>query len=188
MTATKLRWILVGLIVLLLGGFGFGTWWLQGVLSESVKVTDHVKIDAEVSTSELQQLKNLQKQLAEEQDLIERTKEIAATTEQYRYQDQVISDLADYAARRGIQISTFDFSGAARTKPTELVGGAKRTPFSVTLKGPVAYATFLRFLQDIEANLTKIQVTSLTLSPDKDPNKIANPSLGMDVYIKDKAK
>lgn len=183
-----MRWVLVGVIVTLLAGFGFGAWWLQGVLAESVKATDRFKIDAEISTSELQQLKNLQLLLADEQDVIERTKQIAASTAQYRYQDQVISDLAGYARRRGIQISAFDFSGAAKAKQTELVGGAKRTPFSITLKGPLQYTTFLRFLQDIEKNLTKIQVTSLTLSPDKDPNKIANPSLGMDVYIKDTPK
>lgn len=183
MTATKLRLILLGLIVLLVAGFGTGAWWVQTQLAERVRQTDHTKIDAEVSTTELQQVKNLEKQLADQEDVVNRAKQIAASTAQYRYQDQVVSDISDYAARYGIKVSSFDFSGAQSAKPTT-VGGAKKTAFRLTLKGPLPYITFLRFLQDIEKNLTKIQVTSLTLSPDKDPNNIADPNLGLEVYLK----
>lgn len=184
MTATKLRWVLVGLILVLLSGFSAGAWWVQGILNDKVHQTDHTTIDAEISTTELQQLKALEKQLAGQQDIVNRAKEIAASTEQYHYQDQVVSDISDYAARYGIRVNTFDFSGAQSAKPTTTPGGAKKTAFRLSLRGPIPYITFLRFLQDVEKNLTKIQVTSLTLSPDKDPNNIANPSLGLEVFLK----
>jgi hypothetical protein len=182
MTATKLRLVLFGVIALLLLGLGTGAWYIQSILAENVKRTDHSKIDAEISTIELQQLKTLQKQLAGEQDIINRAKEIAASTEQYRYQDQVVTDISDYAARYGIRVNTFDFSGTQAKASS--VAGAKKTAFKLSLKGPIPYITFLRFLQDVEKNLTKIQVTSLTLSPDKNPNNIANPNLGLEVYLK----
>lgn len=183
MTATKLRYILLALIVVMLGGFAFGAWWIQGVLAQHVRDTDHAKIDAEVSNTELQQLKQLQKQLADEQDIVERAKQIAVSAEQYRYQDQVIKDISDYAARYGISINTIDFTQTAGQQ-TAASGGAKRTAFTVSLKGPLPYTTFMQFLRSVEKNLTKIQVTSLTLAPDKDPNSITNPSLSLEVYLK----
>jgi hypothetical protein len=181
MTATKLRYVLMGLIVVLLGSFGAGAWWVQGILAEKVRETDHAKIDAELSATEVQQLKQLDKQLDEQEDIVERAKQIAANSAQYQYQDQVIQDVSSYAARYGIQVSTFDFSTA---KTTASAGGAKKTPFTVTLKGPLSFVTFMRFLRDIEGNLTKIQVTSLTLAPDKDPSNITNPTLSCEVFLK----
>jgi hypothetical protein len=182
MTATKLRYVLVGLIIVLLGAFGASVWWVEGILTEKVRETDHAKVDAELSATELQQLKQLKKQLEEQRDVVDRAKQIAANSAQYQYQDQVIKDVSDYAARYGIQVSTFDFTSA--NKNAAASGGAKKTPFTVTLKGPLSYVTFMKFLRDIEGNLTKIQVTSLTLAPDKDPNNITNPSLSCEVYLK----
>lgn len=180
MTAIKLRYILIALIIVMLGSFSAGIWWVQGLLAQNVRATDHAKIDAEVSATEVQQLKQLQKQLAQEQDIVERAKQIAASSEQYRYQDQVIKDVSDYAARYGISINTIDFTQTAGQQ----AAGAKKTSFTITLKGPLAYITFMRFLRDIEQNLTKIQVTSLTLTPDKDPSSITNPSLSLEVFLK----
>lgn len=182
MTATKLRYVLIALIVVLVAGFGAGAWWVQGMLADKVRETDHAKTDADLSATELQQLKQLDKQLEDQQDVVERAKQIAATSAQYQYQDQVIKDVSDYAARYGIQVNTFDFS--TTNKNATAVNGAKKTPFTVTLRGPLSYTTFMSFLRDLEGNLTKIQVTSLTLAPDKDPNKITNPSLSCEVYLK----
>ncbi|HSE61352.1 MAG TPA: hypothetical protein VLA88_03580 [Candidatus Saccharimonadales bacterium] len=182
MTATKLRYMLIGLVVVLLASFGAGVWWVQGMLAEKVRETDHARTDADLSGTELQQLKQLKKQLEDQKDIVDRAKQIAATSAQYQYQDQVIKDVADYAARYGIQVNTFDFS--TTNKNAAATNGAKKTPFTVSLKGPLAYVTFLNFLRDLEGNLTKIQVTSLTLAPDKDPNKISNPSLSCEVYLK----
>ena len=182
MTASRLRYILIGLIAFMVVGFGVGAWWLQGLLATDVRNTDHAKIDADISAIELQQLKSLKKQLADEQDVINRAKQIAASSSQYQYQDQVIKDVSDYAARYGIAVNTFDFSTPNKQKTS--TSGAKITAFSVTLKGPLPYTTFIRFLRDVETNLTKIQVTSLTLSPDKNPSFISNPSLGLEVYLK----
>ena len=185
MNATTLRYVLLGVIVALIGGLGTGSYFVLDMLSKRVTTTDHTEIDADITTTELQQLKSLQKQLGDQADVVERAKEIAGTTAQYKYQDQVISDITAYASRYGIVISTFDFSVASATpNSTQVVNGAKRTPFTLTLKGPLAYDTFLRFMKDIEKNLTVIQVTSLTLAPDaKNPNNVTNPSLGLAVYL-----
>jgi hypothetical protein len=182
MTATKLRLVLLGVVAVLVLGLGAGAYFVLGLLADRAHQTDHTKADADTTSTELQQLKSLEKQLEDQADIVSRAKEIAATTAQYKYQDQVISDISVYASRYGIKISTFDFSAAQSAKP-DTSGGAKKTPFTLTLKGPIPFVTFIRFLQDIERNLTKIQVTSLTLSPDKNPNNIANPTIGLEVYL-----
>jgi hypothetical protein len=183
MTATKLRYVLIGLIILMVSGFSVGAWWLQGVLAQSVQSTERAKIDADISATELQQLKALQRQLSEQQDVVERAKQIAASSAQYKYQDQIIKDVSDYARRYGIQVNTFDFTSTGSQQQTT-IDGARKSAFNVTLKGPVSYVTFMRFLRAIEQNLTKMQVTSLTLAPDKNPSNITNPALTLEVYLK----
>lgn len=182
MNASQLRYLLIGLISVMVIGFGAATWWMQGLLASNVSATERAKIDADISQTELQQLKTLQKQFNDEKDVLERAKQIAVSSEQYRYQDQVIKDVSDYAARYGIQINTFDFTTTNAQTPA--ANGAKKTSFNVTLKGPLKYDTFIRFLRSIEKNLTKIQVTSLTLAPDRDPSNITNPALSLEVYLK----
>lgn len=184
MKATQLRYVLIALIVVMVIGFTAAAWWMQGLLASSVRTTEHAKIDADISQTELQQLKSLQKQLSDEQDIVGRAKDIAVSSEQYRYQDQVIKDVSDYAQRYGIQVNTFDFTTPNTNAQATAAKGAKITAFNLTLKGPVKYVTFMRFLSNLETNLTKIQVTSLTLAPDRDPSNIANPTLSLQVYLK----
>lgn len=178
MNAIVLRYILIGLSATTVIGLSAAGWWVQQMLESKVRQTDHARIDAQLSAVELQQLKRLEQQLTDDKDIIERARQIAAPANQYQYQDQVIKDLSQYAGRLGLRINAFNFTAQA------LQGNNNRTPFTITLDGPVPYETFLRFLRDIEANLTRMQVTSLALSPDANPAFIANPTLSMEVYIR----
>lgn len=182
MTATKLRYVLIAAILLTVGGFGAAGWWAQQVLAQKARETDHARIDADLSSLELQQLRRLKTQLEQQQEIIGRAQQIAATAEQYRYQDQVISDIQQYAGRYGIQISNFDFGAKAGSKSSD--NTSNKTAFTITLRGPLAYDVFLKFLRDLEANLTKLQITSLTLAPDKNPTLISNPSISLEVFLK----
>lgn len=187
MTATKLRLVLIGLIAAMVAAFSFGGWLLLQQLEQTVRETDHARTDADMAATELQQLRRLKQQFDEQKDIIDRAKQIAASADQYRYQDQIINDISQYAKRYGLQISAFDFSAAGSTASPgsqPAVTGTKRTPFTITLKGPLAYSSFLKFLRDIEQNLTKIQVTSLALAPDKNPSNVTNPTISLEVYLK----
>lgn len=184
MTASRLRLVLIGCIVIMVVGFGAGGWWVQQLLAEKVRDTDHTRIEAEVAQTELQQLRRLSQQIAEQKDVVERAKQIAGTNAQFGYQDQVINDITSYANRHGIQIGVIDFGAANTVSKTAEVNGAKKTSFNVSLRGPLPYESYLRFMQDLENNLTKIQVISMTLSPDKNPKNVTNPTINLEVYIK----
>ena len=183
MNASRLRYVLSGFIVLLVGVIVATIWMMQQLLSEQVRITDHTKIDADVSELDVGKLKNLEDELAERKDLIERTKQIAASVDQYQFQDQVISDLTVYASRNGFGISAFDFTQAAGAKPGTTPSG--KTAFVVSLTSPIPYDKFLQFMHDVEQNLTKIQITSVTLSPNpKNPTEILNPTINLEVFLK----
>jgi len=186
MNALKLRIILVVGLVLLLGALGTGVWWLQGMLAAQVIKTDHARIDSEMAQLDLEKLRRLESQLEEQKDIVERADQIAATANNYKYQDQVVSDLENYAKRHAIIISGFDFSGAnAPGASTGSPAGTIRTPFSISLKGPISFDKFMNFLRDIENNLTKLQVSSLSLTPTtSDPKMVSNPSISLVVYLK----
>jgi hypothetical protein len=186
MNALKLRIILCIGLLILVAALGTGVWWLQGVLAERVASTDRAKTDSEVAQLNLERLGKLQIQLQQQKDIVERADQIAATADNYQYQDQVVSDLENYANRHGIGIDNFDFSAASnKASSANSPAGTTRTPFTVSLRGPLQFDTFMSFLRDIENNLTKLQVSSLSLTPSQDnPKMVNNPSLSLVVYLK----
>lgn len=187
MNSLKLRIVLLVGLVLLLGAIGTGVWYLHGLLADQVAKTEHARIDADMAQQDLEKLRRLETQLEDQKDIVERADQIAATANNYQYQDQVVNDLENYARRHDIVISGFDFSasGAPAPKGSTSPAGTTRTPFSVALKGPISYDRFMDFLRDIENNLTKLQVSSLSLTPLADNTKmVTNPTLSLVVYLK----
>ncbi|HWZ66159.1 MAG TPA: hypothetical protein VNX65_05225 [Patescibacteria group bacterium] len=184
MTATKLRYILIGMIILMIIAMGTGSWWLRHSLSSQVIQTDHAKIDAELSQLESEKLQKLQIFLVNQKDIVDRARQIAADGQQYSYQDQVVKDLTTYATRDGLSISSFDFGATNASGKTSQPSGGK-TAFTVNLLAPIRYDQVLSFLHQIEQNSTKMQITSLTLAPDpRNPAQISNPTIGLEVFIK----
>lgn len=184
----------LGLLVIVIFG---GYFLLLANLKERVVETDHVKIDADVSTNDIERLKVLQQQLASNQDVVARTKEIVATSADYKYQDQVITDINHLAAATGVTVTGFSFPiGATTTGTTSTVStgagsapinvpGAKLLTITITMKSPMLYDNYLKFLRSVELNLTRMQITGIDLSPDPaNPSQITNPSIGIQIYVK----
>lgn len=185
MNATRLRIVLSIGFCLVLAALGAAGWWVQEQLAIQVAKTDHARIDAEVSQLDLDKLRRLEAQLISQKEVVDRADKIAATADNYQYQDQVVSDLEAYAQRHDISISNFDFAGSGPQDKSSAPAGTTRTPFSIALQGPLSYDRFMSFLRDIENNLTKLQVTSLTLSPTaEDPQLVSNTTLSLVVYLK----
>jgi len=77
----------------------------------------------------------------------------------------------------------FDFPTTTKTNTSST--GLKSIAATITLRNPVPYRNYLTFLKLIEQNLTKMQITDVSIVPDKDdPNLINNPVIGLEVYIK----
>lgn len=176
--------VLIGLIVLLVIGIGAGSWFLQKTLTERATETDHTKIDAELSQTELQRAKSLEIYLNQNKAAVEKAQSVVAETKTYQYQNQIVNDIESYAAKAGVSILGYSFPvDTSAAKPD--ASGLKTVGATLTLKNPVDYVSYLKFLKYIEQNVTKMQITDITLTPDRNnPNQVDSPTVGLKVYVR----
>ncbi|MDX2776563.1 hypothetical protein PV379_04325 [Streptomyces caniscabiei] len=197
MTATKLRLILSCSLVLiaamLIGAFVF----FYGQLRDAATSTNHTVVDAAASQNNIATLDKIEDFLKENSQVVERARSIVADSQSYQYQDQIITDLNDFAGRNGVTITNVDFTGttppATTTSPSATApapsqpttSGIKSTSATITIKTPVNYDNLLRFLESIERNLTKMQISKVSLSRGSaEGNDIVSDALTIEVYIR----
>lgn len=156
LTATTTRNILATvLVIIVLGaaaGFYFG---LQMIREYSVEVS-HTVTDSNASGNSITQLSQLKQQLATGQPLVAKADQLFSTPD--TYQTQALKDISKYAAQSGVSISSIDSAKADTT-----TAGATAYSEVVTIQSPVSYAKFLQFLDAIEGNLPKMQITGITI-------------------------
>ena len=167
MTAKTLRGILIFSIFLMIGlsatGFYFAQKWLlslAGTISQTVA-------DSNATDSSNQSLAQLQTALNEQQSIIAKTQVIAAPLS--TYQSQAIQDLDRYASDSGITISNYSFTqpAAAATSTTTAAAtssvASKNQIVTATLTSPISYTKLLKFMNYVEGNLPKMQISSVNL-------------------------
>lgn len=203
LTARKLRLILMGTIVLLIL-IGAGAFWL--LYGKLVAYSDTVKrasAEASLSNENLAALRRLETKLKANERAIERTKNIVADSQAYQYQDQIMNDLNTYAKKAGISITSFTFSegaaaGAAAATPAAsgtagaapqpaaapVAGGLKSTTVSVALSGGASYQSIMRLIHSIERNLTKMQLSGVTLNKEAGSDQVKVDTLTVEVYVR----
>lgn len=184
LTSTAVSWLLISAIILLVIGVGAGSWLMQSMLNGQVVETDHAKIDADLSRTELQRAKSLQSYLDQNKSAIEKTNSVVSDTKTYQYQNQIVNDIETYASKAGVIVLGYSFpQDTAAAKPDST--GLKSVSASLTLQTPLSYANYLRFLKYIEQNITKMQITNLGLTPDEDnANNIKSTSITLKVYVR----
>lgn len=187
MNSVKVQKILIAIVILLIGGAGASYYFASKFLNDHVTTTDHLKIDAKIGDQRIAQLNTLEGELARQAPNIERTQQIVAQSTQYRYQDQVVSDVHAFAAEAGVKIVGFNFEESATAQGTSgasSITGARAVNTTVTLETPVKYENFLRFLMAIERNLTKMQISSINMTPaPSSPGQITSTGIVLQVYI-----
>jgi hypothetical protein len=194
LTPTKLRIILITLIVLSIALCAVGFWFFRSQLvtyAEEVQAANSV---ASASSDDIVKLQNLQKQLADDAVAVTRAKNIVADSQYYEYQNQIISDITTYAKKSNVSITGFTFtdsstpaSAPAATSPTAALtpAGLKSTTASITIKNPVAYANILKFIHSIELNLTKMQLSGVSMTGSTTtPNEVTVSPITIEVYTR----
>lgn len=180
--------ILMGVLFLAVILVGTGFYFANKQLQAQATKTNHSKIDSELVEDEINRLKILRTYLSANQSKLQRASEVVAESQLYSYQNQVIDDINTYAQRTGLTILAFDFPPTPTKLPAgapALPAGLKKITLNVSVNGPIPYSNFMRFVRSIEQNLTKLQVTSLTLTPDEqNRNNLTDSSIGLEVYIR----
>ena len=188
LTATTVRIILsaslVAITAIALTLFSLADHQLQQVATD----VSHVVVDANASRNNLTTLESIKKELAAEHDVVTRASDIVADSKSYQYQDQIVTDLNGYAGKAGIEITNIDFSASKSTAPVTVTPtaptGVKSTTVSVTLKNPVNYDNLLRFIESVEQNLTKMQISKVSLSRGTAGSDVTSDVLAIEVYIR----
>src|SRR5690606_13131347 len=102
----------------------------------------------------------------------------------YQYQNEIIRDLNQYAAATGIAITNFNFETQETAEQDQATppnstaaapSGINSTLVSVTLQNPISYDALLNFFHSIEQNLTKMQISTVSLT--KSNNELASVTL-----------
>ena len=182
--AVFLSRLLIATITLTLIGAGVGCWQLETMLKTEQQTTDHARIDAAISTEQIQRAKDLQVYLESHTTDIEKAASVVADTKTYQYQNQILEDVNRFADIAGVTVLGFDFP-TQKSAAVPAAGAVKTIQASVTLQNPVPYENYLRFLKLIEQNLTKMQITDISITPDtKVLGRINNPTIGLQVYIR----
>lgn len=191
LTASRLRITLSISLFVIVGGATVLAYFAYSELEKVAVNVSHTVVDASASQNNIQTLQQIQQKLAGEQAVIDRANSIVADSQSYQYQDQILTDLKDYANKAAITITNIDFSAAATaaqptasTATTPAPMGVKSTSVSITLKNPISYNNLLRFIKSIEQNLTKMQISKVGLSKGVSGNDVSSDILTIEVYIK----
>ncbi|HJP80867.1 MAG TPA: hypothetical protein VJ841_00520 [Candidatus Saccharimonadales bacterium] len=199
MTATKLRLILSSTLILIAVATAGAFIYFYGPLQSFAVEANHASVDAAASENNLATLQKVKEFLAKNSSVVERAQEIVADSKSYQYQDQIITDLNKFASASGLSITNVDFAGANPVAPSTSTGSQQQTQAAqpaasslrstsatITLKTPVDYNAYLNFVHAIEQNLTKMQISKLSLSHDEAAggNAIISEALKIEVYIK----
>ncbi len=201
---------IVALIGIIIVDFIF----ITNILKTRARDADHTRIQADISDEDITKVRSAKLWLDDHQDEVKRAERIVAESTRYQYQNQIIQDFQDYAARVGISISGFTFSNpttsgaqstttpapsssssssSTTTPPASGTSTGVNTPKGVTsvnvaisLGEKVTYQQYMELLRLIEQNVTRMQVTDISLTPDsQDPNTITSPTLNVLIYVKE---
>lgn len=105
--------------------------------------------DANASGKQIEELQTLKSQLAQSNSLVEKANQLFATPNDYR--SRTLSDIKNYADAAGLSLESTKFDDASAQTVV------------VTLSPPVSYVKLINFLSNIESNLPKLQVSSVSL-------------------------
>ena len=169
----NLRTLLSMLLIVVAGG-GAAVFYLGNTIVGDYAVeVNHRLADAEASGKQIEELQTLKSQLAQSNSLVSKANMIFATPG--NYQSRAITDLERYAEAAGLVI----------TKTTLDNARAGRYSVTIQLQQPVSFSRLIGFLNNIEGNIPKMQVSSIKLGPGSDgSNSVSTGDIKIDISVR----
>lgn len=162
-------------------------------LSKTSEEVGKMQTEATAVDAKIQSLLASKSQLDRNSDTVKKAKNIVSESKLYQYQNQIIQDLNTYADRAGIPIKSFTFqneptTSAKTTTPSKQTptspAGVKSTFVSIQLGDHIDYTKFLHFLSLIEKNVTRMQLSGVSISRGANNHEISIQSLEVKVYTR----
>jgi hypothetical protein len=202
LNALTLRWILLGIIILLLaaGSVGFYYAYKQMMVYNQDTLSKNAEADSTDKT--IQQIESAVAYIEENEDAIKKSDSTVANSKKYQYQDQVIKDIRNIASDSHLIVNRIDFAvnDSAQTgvsaAPAGTAPSSDKIPGITTATATVSfspqsgtrlyYQYILDFLYKIEQNNTKLHTSNIDLkAPQVSSKTIDLRQLTIDVYIKE---
>ena len=162
-------------------------------LSKTSEEVGKMQTEAIAVDAKIQSLLASKSQLDRNSDTVKKAKNIVSESKLYQYQNQIIQDLNTYADRAGIPIKSFSFQNEPTTSaktatPSKQAStspaGVKSTFVSIQLGDHIDYTKFLHFLSLIEKNVTRMQLSGVSISRGANNHEISIQSLEVKVYTR----
>ena len=162
-------------------------------LSKTSEEVGKMQTEATAVDSKIQSLLASKSQLDRNSDTVKKAKNIVSESKLYQYQNQIIQDLNTYADRAGIPIKSFSFQNESTTSAKTATSskqtstspaGVKSTFVSIQLGDHIDYTKFLHFLSLIEKNVTRMQLSGVSISRGANNHEISIQSLEVKVYTR----
>lgn len=206
LTASLVRIIMSLLLLVIIIAMAAGTYFAYSALQKTADEVASMRIEATEVDKKIQNLLSLKEQLDDNSLAAKKAAQIVAESKSYMYQNQAINDLSIYASRAGVPITSFTFkdssaktssgkssstsaankdssASSAKAPGAAATSGPKTTTVSIQLGQDIVYENFLHFLHLIEMNVTRMQVSGVSLSVGEDSKKISVQALDIEVYI-----
>ena len=162
-------------------------------LSKTSEEVGKMQTEATAVDAKIQSLLASKSQLDRNSDTVKKAKNIVSESKLYQYQNQIIQDLNTYADRAGIPIKSFSFQNEPTTSTKTATSskqistspaGVKSTFVSIQLGDHIDYTKFLHFLSLIEKNVTRMQLSGVSISRGANNHEISIQSLEVKVYTR----
>lgn len=181
--------LLIVILVAMIGAVTFA----YSFLSKASEDVGKMQNEAVAIDSKIQNLLVLKDQLDKNSDIAKKAKNIVSESKMYQYQNQIVQDLSTYADRAGVPIRSFTFqsdsknsaqSPAAKKKTNTGPAGIKNTFVSIQLGEKIDYVRFLHFLNLIEKNVTRMQLSGVAISRAPDSREVSVQEFEVKVYTR----
>lgn len=139
--------IFIFIIISIAGGVMF--YLGLGMMKEYSAEVNQRLVDADASGKQIEELQTLKSQLSQSNSLVEKANQLFATPDTYR--SQTLTDIKNYADRAGLTLESTKFDDTSQQTVV------------VKLSPPVSYTKLIAFLSNVESNLPKLQVSSVSL-------------------------
>lgn len=162
-------------------------------LSKTSEEVGKMQTEATAVDAKIQSLLASKSQLDRNSNTVKKAKNIVSESKLYQYQNQIIQDLNTYADRAGIPIKAFSFQNEPTTsaktaksskRTSTSPAGVKSTFVSIQLGDHIDYTKFLHFLSLIEKNVTRMQLSGVSISRGANNHEISIQSLEVKVYTR----
>ena len=197
LTASSARIVLAPFLLIILAAMVAGSYFAYSFLSTTSKEVADMQTEASAVDMKIQNLLKLKDQLEKNPVATKKAEQIVAESKSYQYQNQIINDLSIYAAKANVPIQSFTFqdsstssakssssSSQTTTKKPTSVNGVKSITVSIQLGDKVPYNNLLHFLHLVENNVTRMQISGVSISRGEQRGEVSAQSLELGVYVR----